>query len=57
MLTRLKRAGAETILGVILASDGAPFMRQYRELGLAQKIYSRGSLATAEFLYQVRDNP
>ena len=32
VLTRLKRAGAETILGVILASDGAPFMRQYREL-------------------------
>jgi branched-chain amino acid transport system substrate-binding protein len=57
VLTRLKRAGAETILGVILASDGAPFMRQYRELGLTQKIYSRGSLATAEFLHQVRDNP
>ena len=37
VLTRLKRAGAETILGVILASDGAPFMRQYRELGLTQK--------------------
>src|SRR5438552_5187514 len=57
VLTRLKRAGAETILGVILASDGAPFMRQYRELGLTQGIYTRGSLATAEFLYQVRDNP
>ena len=57
VLTRLKRAGAETILGVILASDGAPFMRQYRELGLTQKIYSRGSLASAEFLHQVRDNP
>jgi branched-chain amino acid transport system substrate-binding protein len=57
VLTRLKRAGAETILGIILASDGAPFMRQYRELGLTQKIYSRGSLASAEFLYQVRDNP
>jgi branched-chain amino acid transport system substrate-binding protein len=57
VLTRLKRAGAETILGVILASDGAPFMRQFRELGLTQKIYSRGSLASAEFLHQVRDNP
>lgn len=57
VLTRLKRAGAETILGVILASDGAPFMRQYRELGLTQKIYARGSLASAEFLHQVRDNP
>jgi branched-chain amino acid transport system substrate-binding protein len=57
VLTRLKRANPETILAVILASDGAPFMRQYRELGLTQRIYSRGSLASAEFLYQVRDNP
>jgi branched-chain amino acid transport system substrate-binding protein len=57
VLTRLKRAGAETILGVILASDGAPFMRQYRELGLTQGVYSRGSLVSAEFLHQVRDNP
>jgi branched-chain amino acid transport system substrate-binding protein len=57
VLTRLKRGGAETILGVILASDGAPFMRQYRELGLTQPVYSRGSLASAEFLHQVRDNP
>lgn len=57
VLTRLKRAGAETILGIILAGDGAPFMRQLRELGLTQKIYSRGSLASAEFLHQVRDNP
>ena len=57
VLARLKRAGAETLLGVILASDGAPFMRQFRELGLTQKIYSRGSLASVEFLHQVRDNP
>jgi branched-chain amino acid transport system substrate-binding protein len=57
VIARLKRANPETILAVILASDGAPFMRQYRELGLTQKIYSRGSLASAEFLYQVRDNP
>ena len=57
VLTRLKRAGADTILGIILASDGAPFMRQFRELGLTQKIFSRGSLASAEFLHQVKDNP
>ena len=57
VLTRLKRANPETILAVILASDGAPFMRQFRELGLTQKVFSRGSLGTAEFLYQVRDNP
>src|SRR5919106_2585484 len=57
VLTRLKRANPKAILGVILASDGAPFLRQFRELGLAQKVYARGSLASAEFLHQVRDNP
>jgi branched-chain amino acid transport system substrate-binding protein len=57
VLTRLKRAGAESIVGIILASDGAPFMRQFRELGLTQKVYSRGSLVSAEFLHQVKDNP
>ena len=57
VLTRLKRASPEAILRVILASDGAPFMRQFRELGLTQKLFSRGSLATAEFLHQVKDNP
>ncbi len=57
VLTRLKRGGAESILAVILAGDGAPFMRQYRELGLTQRVFSRGSLASAEFLHQVKDNP
>jgi len=57
VLTRIKRAGADSILGIILASDGAPFMRQYHELGLTQKVFSRGSLGTAEFLHQIKDNP
>jgi branched-chain amino acid transport system substrate-binding protein len=57
VLTRLKRANPESILAIILASDGAPFMRQFRELGLTQRVFSRGSLGSAEFLYQVRDNP
>ena len=57
VLTRLKRANPESILAVILASDGAPFMRQFRELGLTQKVFSRGSLGSAEFLHQVKDNP
>ena len=41
----------------MLASEGASFMRQFRELGLTQKVFARGSMGTAEFLYQVRDNP
>jgi branched-chain amino acid transport system substrate-binding protein len=57
LLTRLKRSNPEALLMVMLANEGSVFMRQYRELGLSQKIYARGSLATAEFLGQVKDNP
>jgi branched-chain amino acid transport system substrate-binding protein len=57
LLTRLKRSNPESLLLVMLANEGSVFMRQYRELGLNQKIYARGSLATAEFLGQVTDNP
>jgi len=57
LLTRLKRSNPESLLLVMLANEGSVFMRQYRELGLNQKIYARGSLATAEFLGQVKDNP
>ena len=57
LLTRLKRANPESLLLVMLASDGSIFMRQFRELGLTQKIYARGSLASAEFLGMVKDAP
>jgi len=57
LLTRVKRAAPEAVLLVMLASDGSVFMRQFRELGLTHKIYARGSLATVEFLHQIRDNP
>jgi len=57
LLTRLRRANPESLLLVMLASDGSIFMRQFRELGLTQKIYARGSLASAEFLGMVKDNP
>jgi branched-chain amino acid transport system substrate-binding protein len=57
VLTRVKRANPESVLLVMLASEGSVFMRQFRELGLTQKLYARGSMATLEFLHQVRDNP
>jgi branched-chain amino acid transport system substrate-binding protein len=57
VLTRVKRTNPEALLLVMLASDGSVFMRQLRELGLTQKIYARGSMATVEFLHQIRDNP
>jgi branched-chain amino acid transport system substrate-binding protein len=57
LLTRVKRANPDAVLLVMLASDGSVFMRQFRELGLTQKVFARGSLATLEFLHQIRDNP
>jgi branched-chain amino acid transport system substrate-binding protein len=57
VLTRVKRANPEAVLLVMLASEGSVFMRQFRELGLTQRLYARGSMATLEFLHQVRDTP
>ncbi len=57
VLTRVKRANPEAVLLVMLASEGSVFMRQFRELGLNQKLFARGSMATLEFLHQVRDAP
>ena len=57
VLTRVKRANPEAVLLVMLASEGSVFMRQFRELGLTQKLFARGSMATLEFLHQVRDTP
>jgi branched-chain amino acid transport system substrate-binding protein len=57
VLTRVKRANPEAVLLVMLASEGSVFMRQFREVGLTQRLYARGSMATVEFLHQVRDNP
>jgi branched-chain amino acid transport system substrate-binding protein len=57
VLTRVKRANPDAVLLVMLASEGSVFMRQFRELGLTQKLFARGSMATVEFLFQVRDTP
>jgi branched-chain amino acid transport system substrate-binding protein len=57
VLTRVKRANPEAVLLIMLASEGSVFMRQFREVGLTQKLYARGSMATVEFLYQVKDTP
>src|SRR5260370_19104311 len=57
VLTRVKRANPEGVLLVMLASEGSVFMRQFREIGLTQKLYARGSMGPVEFLYQVRDSP
>ena len=57
LLTKLKRANPDGVLLVMLASDASVFLRQFRELGLKQRIYARGSVATVEFLDLAKDNP
>jgi branched-chain amino acid transport system substrate-binding protein len=57
LLTRIKRTNPDAVLLIMLASDGSVFLRQFRELGLKQRIYARGSIATVEFLDLVKDNP
>jgi branched-chain amino acid transport system substrate-binding protein len=57
LLTRIKRTNPDGILLVMLASDASVFLRQFRELGLKQRLYARGSIATVEFLDLVKDNP
>jgi len=57
LLTRVKRANPDAILIVMLANDASVFMRQFRELGLTQRVFARGNVASAEFLHQIRDNP
>ncbi len=57
LLAKTKRANPDAVLLVMLASDASVFLRQYRELGLKQRVFARGSVATVEFLDLVKDNP
>ena len=57
LLTKIKRANPDAVLLVMLASDASVFLRQYRELGLKQRVFARGSVATVEFLELAKDNP
>ncbi len=57
LLTKIKRANPDAVLLVMLASDASVFLRQLRELGLKQRLFARGSVATVEFLDLAKDNP
>ena len=57
LLTKIKRANPDAVLLVMLASDASVFLRQFRELGLKQRLFARGSVATVEFLDLTKDNP
>src|SRR5260221_33320 len=55
LLSKIKRANPEAVLLVMLASDASVFLRQYREVGLKQRLFARGSVATVEFLVLAKD--
>ncbi len=57
ILSKIQADKPEALLLVMLANDGSVFMRQYGELGLKQKIFSRGALVSKEFLDRIKDNP
>ncbi|HYB43028.1 MAG TPA: ABC transporter substrate-binding protein [Candidatus Methylomirabilis sp.] len=57
LLTKIKRANPDGVLLAMQAGEASIFLRQFRELGLRQRIYARGSVATVEFLDLVKDNP
>lgn len=49
-LTKVKAQNPEALLLIMEAKDGAVFVRQFHEVGMTQRIFSRGSLVTAEFI-------
>jgi branched-chain amino acid transport system substrate-binding protein len=57
ILSKIQAERPEALLLIMLASDGAVFMRQYGELGLHLKIFSRGALVSKEFMDRIKDNP
>ena len=56
-LTRIRAADPEAILMVTLERDGATLMRQIREVGLTQQLFSRGSIVSPLFLELTQDDP
>ncbi len=57
LLTKIKRANPDAVLLVMLASDASVFLRQLRELGLKQRLYARGSVATVELGHLLDGRP
>ena len=56
-LTRIRAANPDAILVVMTERDGSTFMRQLREVGLEQRIFSRGSLTSPLFVEFTNDDP
>jgi branched-chain amino acid transport system substrate-binding protein len=57
LLSRVKRLNPEGILLVMTAGDAMVFVRQFAELGMTQKVFSRGDIASPEFVASIKDSP
>lgn len=56
-LTKIKATGAEAVLIVMTDQSCATFMRQFREVGLTQQVFSRGACTTGLFNQLTKDDP
>lgn len=54
-LTEIRESDADAILFVGTIDPGLPFLRQYRELGLTQPLYSRGLSLTKQLFDEAGD--
>ncbi len=57
LLSRVKRLNPQGILLVVTAGDAMVFVRQFAELGMTQKVFSRGDIASPEFVASIQDAP
>ncbi|MDE3076829.1 MAG: ABC transporter substrate-binding protein, partial [Chloroflexota bacterium] len=57
VLSKVKSENPEALLTIGLANDMAVMFHQYKELGLKLALYSRGAVATNEFLNRIKDIP
>jgi branched-chain amino acid transport system substrate-binding protein len=56
-LTKIKSTGADAVLIVMTDQSCATFMRQFREVGLTQEVFSRGACTSGLFNDLTKDDP
>lgn len=56
VITRWKGLNPGAVYLIMEARDAAIFIRQYRELGMTQPVFARGSVVTHEFLEAIADD-
>jgi len=50
ILTKIKQAGADGVMAIMVEQDSVPFLRQMKEVGLNLRVYSRGGVVTPLFV-------